>query len=408
MRLFSTALLLAAGIAACGILNSDKKSEVAPKAFELPQYASKVIASNNNFGIDLFTGVAVEEDQNFMISPLSASIALTMLMNGAEEETFDQLRDMLGYDANLSVEEINVLYNSLVKQLLEADKKVTLSIANAIFSRKDFQIKQPFTDRMRKDFKAEVKALDFEDASSVDYINKWASDNTNKKIPRVIEGLSRELVMLLMNALYFKGDWTNQFDKSMTTDKPFYMVDGSQKGVPTMTGKVNTIRHFDTDYMAVELPYGRKNFSMVIIQPENLSDFYQSFDGQKWGFISTALDEQSVWHETDLSMPRFKFEYEKFLDDQLKSMGMTNAYSPQLANFSEITDLPVSVSFVKQNTFIEVNEEGTEAAAVTTIGVELTSGGSRTLHINKPFIFVIRERTTNTILFMGSVLDPSV
>jgi serpin B len=160
------------------------------------------------------------------------------------------------------------------------------------------------------------------------------------------------------------------------------------------------------DYSALEMPYGRKNFSMVLIVPNNnLSDFYQSFDINTWNEITSTFDQMNSWNETMVQLPKFKFDYEKKLNDQLIAMGMVDAFSPMAADLSGISDADIFVSFVKQNTFVEVNEEGTEAAAVTTIGIELTSVGPYFV-VDKPFIFAIRERTTNTLLFIGGVTNP--
>lgn len=261
---------------------------------------------------------------------------------------------------------------------------------------------------MSTDFEATVRGLDFDAPSALTTINKWASDNTYEKIPKVLDEISGNAVLFLMNALYFKGDWSYQFDKDLTTLKPFNLDNGSLVNVSTMTGEVGARLAFGNSYRAIELPYGRTNFTMVIVVPENtLADFYQSFSGSVWSSITTALDASTSFGKVDVFMPRFKFSYEKVLNDQLQSMGMVDAFDEVLANLSGIADASIFVSFVKQNTFVEVNEEGTEAAAVTTIGVELTSvPGSTVFRIDKPFVFAIRERTTNTLMFIGQVTDP--
>jgi serpin B len=344
-----------------------------------------------------------------MLSPFSASAALTMLLNGCEAQTKTQLMQVLGFSANMELEDVNRTYQSLLKQLLEADPKVNLAIANAIFYREGFSVKQPFLNTMTKDFNAQVKALDFDSPSAINAINKWASDNTNAKIPKVIDNISREMMMFLMNALYFKGQWSSQFDKSATEPRPFYLEDGSIVQVPTMEGKPGVMRYYGNGYNVVELPYGRKNFSMVIVVPDGvLSEFYTTFDAATWKHITSVLDNQNEWIESRVALPKFKFEYEKILNDQLKAMGMNDAFIPYVADLSGISDSEIFVSFVKQNTFVEVNEEGTEAAAVTTIGVEITSIGPSGFIIDRPFIFAIRERTSNALLFIGAVANPSL
>lgn len=387
----------------------DPKPNLTPKDIVLTAKSAQVISNSNTFGIDLFTRTAAAESQNLMLSPLSASTALTMLLNGCGGNTYTQLKSTLNYPEDMTIEEVNEAYKSLVSQLLIADSKVELALANAIFYRNGFAVKSPFLSTMSTDFEATVRGLDFDAPSALTTINKWASDNTFEKIPKVLNEISGNAVMFLMNALYFKGDWSYQFDKDLTTLKPFNLDNGSSVNVSTMTGEVGARLAYGNSYRAIELPYGRTNFTMVIVVPENtLAEFYQSFSGSVWNSITTALDANTSFGKVDVFMPRFEFSYEKILNDQLKSMGMTDAFDEVLADLSGIADASIFVSFVKQNTFVEVNEEGTEAAAVTTIGVNFTSVplDPPPFVIDKPFVFAIRERTTNTLMFIGQVADP--
>ena len=212
-----------------------------------------------------------------------------------------------------------------------------------------------------------------------------------------------------MNALYFKGDWSYQFDKDLTSNKPFYTDGSNSVDVSTMKGDVGSKVTSGSNYKAIELPYGRTNFTMVVIVPDGtLSDYIATMTSENWNTITSAFDDQEEFGELTVYMPKYKFSYEKYLNDQLKSMGMLDAFDPGLADLSGISDASIFVSFVKQNTFVEVDEKGTEAAAVTTIGVEVTSypPQPREFVIDKPFIFAIRERTTNTLLFIGQVVNP--
>ena len=177
-----------------------------------------------------------------------------------------------------------------------------------------------------------------------------------------------------------------------------------------MNLELNANVFFDEKFKALELSYGRKNFSMVIILPDgNIDSFYNDFDDNNWNILSSYFDSSNSSTEWKVSFPKFKFSYEKFLNDQLISMGMSDAFNSLLADLSGISDANLVVDFVKQNTFVEVNELGTEAAAVTTIGIRETSAGNNTeFKVNKPFVFAIRERTTNTILFIGKVVNPNL
>jgi serpin B len=407
--LMALCLLTFAGLSSCSKDNNGQEPDLTPKTIELTAKSADVIAYGNVFGIELFTKVAGVEDKNFMLSPLSASAALTMLLNGCAGDTYDQLKETLKYPGGMTISEINEVYKSLVSQLLVVDPKVKLALANAIFYRQGFSVKNPFLATMENDFDAEIAGLDFSLPSALTTINKWASDNTNGKIPKVLNEISGEAVMFIMNALYFKGDWSYQFDKDLTSDRAFYTNGSGSVDVSTMKGDVGSRIAYGTGYRAIEMPYGQTNFTMVVIVPEGtLTEFNASFDVEDWNNITSALDNQEKFSELTVYMPKFKFSYEKYLNDQLQSMGMLDAFNPGLANLSGIADASIFVSFVKQNTFVEVDEKGTEAAAVTTIGIELTSmpPQPQVFAIDKPFVFAIRERTTNTLLFIGQVVNP--
>ena len=406
-------ILILTCIALPVLFNSCEKQpgepDLTPKNITLTAEAIQAIQSSNDFGIGLFRRVAESDGQNLMLSPLSASTALTMLLNGCGGDTYTQLQATLSYPEEMTISDINEAYNSLIGQLLKADPMVAFTLANAIFYRTGFAVKSPFLATMTDDYKATVKGLDFSAPSALTTINKWASDNTAGKIPKVLDEISGDAVMFLMNALYFKGDWSYQFDKSQTMDRPFYKDNGTTVDIPSMKSEVGAKIVYGDNYKAVEMPYGRTNFTMVVIVPEeSLGSFYSSLTSQLWTSVTSGLDDADEFGKLIVGMPKFKFSYEKYLNQQLQAMGMVDAFIPGQANLSGISDAAIYVSFVKQNTFVEVDEEGTEAAAVTTIGVDLVSVPQPPMEfiIDKPFIFAIRERTTNTLLFIGQVLNP--
>ena len=397
------------GYSSCTKDSPDQEPDLTPKSIVLNANAPEVITNGNEFGVELFTKVALEENKNLMLSPLSASTALTMLLNGCDGNTFNQLKNTLKYPDDMSISEVNEVYKSLVTQLLKVDPKVKLALANAIFYRESFTVKAPFLNTMSSDFEAQTEGLDFALPSALATINKWAGDNTNGKIPKVLDEISPDAVMFLMNALYFKGDWSYQFDKALTSDRPFFTTEGNSVNVSTMNGKVGSKVTAGDNYKAIELPYGCTNFTMVIIVPdEALAGFNSTFTAERLNAIASTFDGQDEYGEMIVYMPKFKFSYEKVLNDQLQSMGMIDAFNSSLANLSGISDASIFVSFVKQNTFVEVDEKGTEAAAVTTIGIEVTSEPPtpKQFIIDKPFIFAIRERTTNALLFIGQIVNP--
>lgn len=401
--LFISAIMLL-GFSACKKENTESPKE--PVILTLPEKANEIIELNNSFGVELFRNTALAENTNLMLSPLSANVALTMLLNGCNTQTYGQIRDMLGYQ-NLTLEEINATYKSLVSQLLVADSKVNIALANAVWYKNGFAVKPAYLETMGTSFDAEIGGLDFNSPSALETINGWASNNTHGKIPKVLNEISPDAVMFLMNALYFKGNWTYQFDKGMTADRPFYFDDGTSKQASSMSSEINVKFFSTTDYSAIEMPYGRQNFSMIVILPATtLDDFTENFNGEDWSFLTNALDGVTYTSKIEVTIPRFKFEYEKKLNEQLEAMGMNDAFIAELADLSNISDEQLFVNFVKQNTYVDVNEEGTEAAAVTTVGIDVTSAGPDPFTVNKPFVFAIRERTTNTLLFIGKVINP--
>jgi len=313
---------------------------------------------------------------------------------------------MLGYEG-MTQGEVNQAYISLINQLLSVDPKVQLAIANAVFYRQNFDVKQPFLDTMQTAFDSEIAALDFSQPSALSTINGWASDNTNGKIPKVLDEISGNAVMFLMNTLYFKGIWTDEFDPDLTQEDIFHLADGSITNVQMMHSSIQSATYGTNDFAAIELTFGQANFSMLIMLPNNtLSEFIADFTEADWMEMTTWFDQNLGISEREVALPKFKFSYQKQLNDQLAALGMVDAFSPELADLSGISDADIYVDFVKQNTFIEVNEEGSEAAAVTTIGIVETSMPEAFI-INRPFAFVIRERTTNTMLFIGKVESPN-
>ena len=403
-------MALILSFAACNTVDPHEEIFTTPKKLDVPELVAQLNASGTDFGIDLFTKTASTEEGNMMLSPLSAKVALTMLLNGSRGDTYEQIYTMLGYTPGMSLAEVNRAYKTLATELINADPRVTLALANAVFYLENYQVKPPFMAAMRDDFGAHIQALNFGLPEAVTTINRWASDNTNARIPKVIDEIQPNTIMFLMNALYFKGDWSNPFDKSQTRPAEFTLSDGSKAMVPTMNGSVASLMHYANDYRAVEIPYGRNNFSMIILVPNDpLQDFLSGFNGSSWRELTQALDAQSEsrdeWPSNLVEIPKFGFEYEEILNKQLQALGMTDAFDANRADLTGIADDALVVSFVKQNTFVEVNEEGTEAAAVTTIGIIRTSVPTP-FQVNQPFVFAIRERTTNTLMFIGQVTDP--
>jgi serpin B len=382
-----------------------------PQPIELKARGEQVIQSSNEFGLDIFRLIVGDEpvNKNIFISPTSISLALAMTWNGANNATEDSMAYALRLD-QYSAEQINETFRDLIEGLTTVDEKVLLEIANSIWYRQDFTAEPDFLNINSTYYNAEVAALDFDSPEAVNTINNWVSDQTHERIPTVLDHIDPLAVMFLINALYFKGIWSIEFNKESTTDELFFLADGSQKTVDMMRYE-EEIGYFENDlFQACEMNYGRGNFSMIVLLPKSdhtVADIADQLTPENWDNWVLSFGKIKV----NLGLPKFTFKYEKKLNDILSLMGMGIAFEPMAADFTGINaNGGLYIDFVKHNTFVEVNEEGTEAAAVTVVGVNLTSMpvDVRYMLVNRPFLFAIRETTTNTIVFMGKVAEPVI
>jgi len=403
-RLLFPTLLISAVLAGCEKDKPAENKELLQVSLTANQ--KSLVLSNNAFGFDMFRTINKSEssDKNVFISPLSISLALAMTYNGANGDTKTEMQNTLRFP-DLSADEINGYFQKLSNTLLDLDPTVKLGIANSIWYRESFSVLPDFLSINQSFYNAEVEALDFSDPASIDKINGWVATKTNDKIKKVIDEISPDMVMFLINAIYFKGQWTYDFDKDQTEEGPFHLSSSEQSTVPFMHQKV-TLRYYSNDSLQLlEMPYGQGNFSMVVLLPKqgySVSALAKGLTPEVWnGWLADTASEN-----VDVAMPKFRFEYERTLNDDLMSLGMVKAFGP--ADFSNINPTAdLYISFVKHNSFVDINEEGTEAAAVTVVGVVEVSFPPAPAFIpftaDHPFIFAIRETTTNTILFMGKV-----
>lgn len=381
--------------------------EDVPELNNLSPKTKELINSDNDFGFELFKKInaAADADANICMSPLSVSLALAMTYNGAGGDTEIAMKDALKL-AGFKTEEINELYSDLTKALISDDPKVKLEIANSIWYRNDFEILDDFIERNEIYYDAKVDALDFADPGAKDIINAWVSDKTHKKIEFIVDQISAESFMFLINAIYFKGQWTYEFDKKETQDLAFYKEDGTVTDVPTMRMEADLNMLQSDLFSAVELPYGKGNVAMYVLLPNEtgkVDNILEVLDNESWAEYLDSFYEQK---EVKLQLPKWKSEFEMTLNPMLMDMGMQVAFS-DAADFSRILPgAPLKISKVKHKTFIEVNEEGTEAAAVTSVEIELTSISGKYFYVNRPFVYIIAEKTTGAVLFAGKVMDP--
>jgi serine protease inhibitor len=361
----------------------DEVFPVDPVPINLTTDQVSLIESENTFAFDIFKKVAESsgESENIIISPLSISYALSMTLNGANGTTRDAMLEALRVNG-ITPETINNSYKNLSEALLNVDKRVLISIANSVWTENNFVVKAPFTEILTSFYNAESKSFDISDPLAPKQMNSWIESKTNGLIKNMIDQLNDNTVMLLINAIYFKGKWKSQFDSKNTVQRSFEKPGGSTAEVPMMK-QTSDIKIF-TGHSGV-------NSIMPLINDT-------SFKG--W---LNQLHER----ETDVTFPRFKYGYKKQLKDILTMMGMGITFTDD-ADFSNISDLSLLINDVTHQAFIETNEEGTEAAAATIVDVGVTSmpPPPLVLNIDHSFLYIIREITTNSILFMGRVADP--
>ena len=382
-----------------------------------PADDEKLAAANNVFAFKLLKRIAKDEEKkNIFISPYSASTALQMVVNGAAGTTRSEMQDVLGTgrQTGLSTASANEANRDIAQSLNNRNTNVILEIANSIWYRQGAEAKPEFLACNQQYFGATVTPLNFADPHSVDIINNWAGEKTHGRITHIADGLIDPVYgrLFLANAVYFKGKWSDPFDPGNTQDRPFYLQNGSQKTVHMMfKSKTFTYRR-GTGYQAVRLPYEGENLAMYVFLPDTNSSpekLLSIMNGDVWHRITKPgfTDEDG-----DLELPRFKIDYTVQLAQPLQELGMKTAFDMDKADFSGISSEPLYISAVLQKTFVEVKEEGTEAAAVTgmefqTLGVEAAPPKRFEMIVNRPFLFLIEDNQTGTILFMGLIYDPS-
>ena len=363
----------------------------------------KVVAATNDFSFNLFRQLSdAQKDTNIFTSPLSASFALGMTMNGAANTTLEQMRTTLAYGTAAQAD-INESYKSLIALLRGLDNTVDVRIANGIWYRNGYTVKQAFLDAGKTYFDAQIAALDFNSPTAPKTVNDWVSTATAGKIPSIVTTLS-DIDMLLVNAIYFKGSWRQRFDPAETRDEKFHGINGDDP-MRLMHHKSHVAFTSNASYSAVDLPYGDSAFTMTVVVPGtgvSLDAVSGSLmKGEAWNAMLAQMRPAAV----DVFIPKLKLSWERKLNADLITLGMPNAFDDNLADFSRLAIEPSKISYVKQKAYVDINEEGTEAAVATAVGVVGVSAAlNPEIRADHPFIFVIRERLTGTIMFMGKIV----
>lgn len=371
---------------------------------------SQLADAHKSFAIDLLKKLEdAQPDDNIFFSPASISMALSMTSNGAVGDTYNEISEALRTD-KMTLDEINEAYQSMHYDLESLDPRVKLNIANSTWANEGFDVKNAFSDDVETYYDAEAYTRDFSKGKTVDEINDWAAKKTENKIKKVLDQIDPAARMFLLNAIYFKGDWKNEFDKKLTQEADFYMSSNQTVKCDMMTTESDFAYYAGDQIQMVDLPYGNESFSMSIILPGegyDLSQLIQDLDTDKWDKWVRKLDKR----ELIVKMPSLELRYERVLNEDLQKLGMEKPFVGGLADFGNLTDEKVNISFVKHDSFLKIDEKGTEAAAVTTVGIELTSagGGNQTpiMRVDRPYLLVIREQSTDNLLFVGKILNPN-
>ena len=367
------------------------------KSFEL-------VDKGHAFDFAFIDKVNASTAQDYIISPLSMQFLLGMLLDGAQGETADEICRVLGYGAG-EVEAVNDYCLSLLQQLPALDKKTTLQIANAIFVDDGWPLLDTYTGTVEHYYKAQVSNLDFRDNSgSLKAINGWCKDHTNGLIPKVLDRVDPDMLAYLLNALYFKGQWKEKFPKGATAQETFTDETGARDQKPMMKLE-KTFSYFENEcFQAVSLPYGNGAFSLLVILPvgkNKVADVTASLK-KDW---NNLFFREMVPCEVDLWLPRFETSFHIRLNELLSDMGMPSSFDPANADFKAMSDYALCLSFVQQDAVIKVDEEGAEAAVVSSAGMmkntSMAPGEHVVFHADHPFLYLITETTTKAVLFAG-------
>lgn len=367
-----------------------------------------LVQDNNAFSFQIFTEITQNEDagNNVFISPLSMYYALAMAAAGSDTETRAEFEALLGWDNQTEEEVLDVMKN-LHTELMPHKDKLTLAIANSLWQRNGFPVFDTYKNTIHEYFDAEIHSLDFNHPQAVETINQWIETETQGLIPDMLDQISPDAVMYLINAIYFKGDWKYVFEPDDNLQAPFYKADGSSATVTYMNQKTH-LNYLKNDlFTAVQLPYTDSSYCMTLLLPEpevGIDGLLPVLNAENW----TSWTKAYEMSEVTVALPKFKFAFGlRNINQELNDLGLVSAFNPIAADFSKITDHQINMSRVLHKAFIEVNEKGSEAAAATVVEFEYTSNdGQKTLSLNRPFVFAIEHKPTQTLLFVGKVAFP--
>ena len=390
--------------AACGKTPGDDPANNPYKSLELTTKSAEFVEKGSTFSFEYIDRINASATKDYIVSSLSMQFLLGMILDGARGATADEICKVLGYGAG-EVQAVNEYCLSMMEQLPGLDKKTTLTIANSIFVDDGWPLLDSYKSTVGRYYQAEVSNLNFADGvASLKVINNWCKDHTNELIPKILDEVKPEMLAYLLNALYFKSQWKEKFQKDRTSEEAFTNASGN-KGKVTMMKQEKAHSYAETDvYQAVRLPYGNGAFSMYVFLPKGkygVSDVTAALRKEDWNVVRNDLSSCEV----DLWLPKFETKFQIKLNDLLSEMGMPLSFNPEKADFGAMSEYALCLSFVQQDALIKVDEEGSEAAAVSSAGmIKNTSIGPEkfvVFHADHPFLYLITESSTGAILFAG-------
>lgn len=399
--LFAFATIIVGSIS-CEKIGDEDLQDNPYKKLSLTTRSSDFASKGNAFAFNYIDRVNDAVEGDFFISPLSMQFLLGMVLNGAREQTADEICSVLGYGKG-EIDAVNDYCLSMLKQLPDLDKRTKLTIANAIFVNKNYSLLNSYKTDVGKFYEAEVENLDFsKNSSSTKAINKWCSDHTKGLVPEIIDSVDPRILAYLLNAMYFKSQWKEKFPKGNTSKETFTDERGVKTTVQMMKNEKRFAYQDDDVIRAVCLPYGNGAYSMMVILPaegKTLSDVTNYLEMNTW----EDFQRRMVMCDVDLKLPKFETKFEITLNDILSAMGMPSAFDPMKADFKAMSDAAMCLSVVKQKAAIKVDEEGTEAAVVSMTGMATAAypGDHIVFHADRPFLYLITESSTGAILFAG-------
>jgi len=384
-----------------------KETEANKQSDKIAESVDKnLVDSNTDFAIKIFKELSNEDKNiNIFISPISISIAAAMVYNGAKNLTQQEIAEALEFK-DYNMEEFNSSFKVLLSSMSDIDEMVQLYTGNSIWCRKDFNVEKNFTDLIGNYYNASIYNEDFNSPDTAGKINNWVSEATEGKITRIVNTETlKGIVMYLVNAIYFKGQWKNKFKVENTKEDDFFLIDKNIKKVQMMTDNEKYKYCKGDNFQLIRMPYGRDKTAMYVFLPDEdigINDFVNSLSRELLNkYISESLSTEAV-----LKFPKFNIEYgAKSLVEPLKNLGMVNAFDGSKADFSSIAPLMV-ISQIEHKAIIEVNEEGTVAAAASSFAMGATAVRPVEFIVNRPFVLLIMDDRTGNILFIGKILEP--